>query len=160
MAKKTKSTPNGKAKGKPNMKPRLIKKGKQGKKDIAKVLGSGPLRQPTLGGMPRVRNARLDKLAEAVGESRDAINDATRDIKGFRAAALKEMIEKNLSFWSHGGVDFIVTPGEPELKIKTHKGGSGETGAGAPDDALDAEAAEAQEEVYADDAPGLEDLVE
>lgn len=140
-------------------KPRLVKGKKQSKADVAKVLGRGPLKQPTLGGMPRVRNARLDKLAEAVGESRDAINNATRDIKSFRAAALKEMIDKGLSFWSHGGVDFIVTPGAPELKIKTHKGGSGETGAGGdPDEELTAEAEDLQREVYADDAdPNAQD---
>ena len=87
------------------------------------------LKQPPLAGIPRLRNAKLDKYAEIVGECRDAINDATRRIKGFRAAALKEMLEKKTSFWSHGGVDFIVTPGEPALKIKTHKAGSSETGA-------------------------------
>lgn len=92
-----------------------------------------PLKQPTLAGIPRLRNAKLDTYAEAVGECRDSINEATREIKGYRAAALKEMLDKKMSFWSHGGVDFIVMPGEPALKIKTHKGGSAETGAGEAD---------------------------
>ena len=94
-----------------------------------------PLKQPPLSGVPNLRNAKLDKYAEAVGECRDSINDATREIKGFRAAALKEMLEKKISFWSHGGVDFIVTPGEPQLKIKTHKAGSAETGVAEGDGA-------------------------
>lgn len=114
------------------------------KTKLAKLNGRGngeaiQLKQPALTGMPRVRNARLDKYAEAVGECRDAINDATREIKGFRAAALKEMLDKKVAFWSHGGVDFIVTPGEPELKIKTHKKGSSETGAGM-EEAVESEA--------------------
>ena len=105
---------------------------RQSRKAVAAVLGKGPIRltQPTLQGLSRIRNAKLDKYAEAVGECRDMINDATREIKGYRAAALKEMLDKKFHFWSHGGVDFIVTPGEPVLKIKTSKRGSAETGAG------------------------------
>ena len=57
------------------------------------------LKQPTLNGMKRVRNAKLDKYAEAMGECRDAINDATREIKGYKAAALKEMLAKEVAFW-------------------------------------------------------------
>ena len=102
-----------------------------------------PLKQPTLAGLPRVRNAKLDKYAEAVGECRDSINEATREIKGYKAAALKEMLAKKVAFWSHGGVDFIVMPGEPVLKVKTHKEGSSETGGGDEDEpegeAMDAE---------------------
>ena len=100
---------------------------------------NGGLKQPPLQGMPRVRNAKLDKYAEAVGEHRDAINEATREIKGYRAAALKEMLDKKIAFWSHGGVDFIVTPSEPTLKIKTHKAGSAETGGSEADEADPAE---------------------
>jgi hypothetical protein len=80
--------------------------------------------------MPRVRNARLDKLAEGIGECRDAINQATIDEKSFRSAALKEMQDKNIQVWSHAGVDFIRVPGEDKLKVKTHKDGGSETGAG------------------------------
>jgi hypothetical protein len=130
-------------------------KKKQSKKAAKKILTDGPIRrtlkQPTLTGMPRVRNARLDKYAEAVGECRDKINDATREVKGYKAAALKVMLEKKLSFWSHGGVDFIVTPGDPVLKVKTHKEGSSETGAG--EDAEESEEVPA-EDLYAEDAEG------
>ena len=124
----------------------MVKKAKtkQSKKAAEKVLRAGPLRQPSLAGMPRIRNTKLDKLAEAIGECRETINDRSREIKGYRAAALKEMLAKALNFWSHGGVDFIMTPGEPELKIKTHKAGSSETGAGDAD--------EADGEVYAEAA--------
>lgn len=113
------------------------KKARQSRKAVAAVLGTGPIRlkQPTLTGLPRIRNAKLDKYAEAVGECRDSINDATREIKGSRAAALKEVLDKKFNFWSHGGVDFIVTPGEPVLKIKTSKRGSAETGAGEAEEA-------------------------
>ena len=124
---------------------------RQSRKTVAKVLGKGPIRlkQPTLNGLPRVRNARLDKYAEAVGECRDSINEATREIKGYRAAALKEMLDKKFHFWSHGGVDFIVTPGEAVLKIKTSKRGSAETGAGEVDVEVEAPG---QAEVVAMDA--------
>jgi hypothetical protein len=80
--------------------------------------------------MPRVRNARLDKLAEAIGECRDVTNTAAIDEKSYRAAALKEMQDKRISHWSHGGVDFIRVPGEDKLKVKTHKDGGSETGSG------------------------------
>ena len=109
---------------------------KQSKNDVEKVLtaGSVRLKQPTLKGMPRVRNAKLDKYAESIGECRDAINSATTNEKHYRAAALKEMQAKSIQFWSHGGVDFIRVPGEDKLKVKTHKdGGSPETGEGEPD---------------------------
>ena len=89
----------------------------------------GPLKQPALKGMPRIRNAKLDKYAESIGECRDAINSASVNEKHYRAAALKEMQAKAIQFWSHGGVDFIRVPGEDKLKVKTHKdGGSPETG--------------------------------
>ena len=81
-----------------------------------------------------MRNAKLDKYAESIGECRDAINSATTNEKHYRAAALKEMQAKSIQFWSHGGVDFIRVPGEDKLKVKTHKdGGSPETGEGEPD---------------------------
>ena len=108
------------------------------------------LKQPPLTGMPRGRNTKLDKYAELIGEWRDAINDATREIKGYRAAALKEMLAKKVSFWSHGGVDFIVTPGEPMLKIKTHKAGSSETGGGDEEETQDEGGSDT--ELYAEDA--------
>lgn len=110
----------------------LAKRGKQTREQVEKAL-KGPLRQPTLGGMPRVRNARLDKLAEAIGDCRDKANEAATDEKSFRAAALKEMHDKNISHWSHAGVDLIRVPGEDKLKVKTHKDGGSESGAGEGD---------------------------
>ena len=130
----------------------MAKKAKQSKKSPLDGVFINPvkrqLKQPTLNGMPRIRNAKLDKYAEAVGECRDSINDATREIKDYKAAALKEMLAKRLAFWSHGGVDFIVTLGEPALKVKTHKEGSSETGSNAEDDgyAEDASAVAAEAE--------------
>ncbi len=125
------------AKKKAAPRPRVVKgaRVKKQKQQAAKAKAAvrravrKPLEQPTLPTM-RVRDARMDKLAEAIGHSRDQQNVAAADEKAYKAAALKVMQDKGYQFWSHAGVDLIRTPGEDKLKVKTHKdGGSAETGA-------------------------------
>lgn len=136
-----------KANSKARKKAPAVRAGKGRVKAAVRKALKKQLRQPTLNGMPRVRNARLDKLAEAIGECRDTVNEKTLDEKGYRSAALKEMQDKNITHWSHAGVDFLRVPGEDKLKVKTHKDGGSETGSGDEDDEVDPPSREASEAV-------------
>jgi len=87
---------------------------------------AAPKRRPRakpLPGMEDMVHPVLDRLAAAVADVRETLNDARAHEAGYLTAALTEMRkEKRQTFRAHG-VEFIRVPGEEKLRVRTSKGG-------------------------------------
>jgi hypothetical protein len=71
--------------------------------------------------MGKVRNHRLDNLAEAIAEDRQRMASARADEQGSIQAALREMKAKKLGAYKHAGVEFAFVPGEDKLRVRLTK---------------------------------------
>jgi len=89
-------------------------------------------RQNALPGMGQVRNKRLDKLCENIGEARERKNQAVTDEEGDSQAALRVMQDGKIDHYTHAGVELIMRRGADKLSIKLLKDKTAE-GALAPD---------------------------
>lgn len=78
-------------------------------------------RQPraqALPGMEQVRNARLDRLCESIGDARDSINNLRTEEGADQQAALREMHDKSIETYRHAGILLVRVPGEEKILVK------------------------------------------
>lgn len=68
-----------------------------------------------------VRNVRLDRICEAIGEEREAINRARRDEQGYTQGALQVMQQAGISVYRHAGVELSRIPGAEKLRVRMTK---------------------------------------
>ena len=120
---------NKAAKKKPSPKPKSKPKPKPRK--------SGP-RSQVLPGMEQVRNIRLDRLCESIGEAREQMNRLRQEEKGDAQMALREMHDQRVEVYRHAGVELVRVPGEEKLRVRTTK----EDASDITEDAEGAEVAE------------------
>lgn len=112
---------------------KVIVKAKGSKKAKApKAAKRKVTRQTALPGMGQVRNAKLDKLCENIGEARERKNEAIADEEGDSQAALRVMQDSKVDHYTHAGVELIRRHGADKLSIKLLKDKSAE-GALSPD---------------------------
>lgn len=71
--------------------------------------------------MERVRNQRLDNLCEAIAEDRGRLASAKADEVGSIQAALREMKQKGIGAYKHGGVELAFVPGADKLRVRLTK---------------------------------------
>ena len=96
-------------------------KGRRGTKPIkAKVAAGRKLKQPALPGT-RVRNVRLDRICEAIGDERDTINKAKREEQGLTQGALQTMQKATITVYRHAGIELARIPGAEKLRVRRTK---------------------------------------
>lgn len=78
-------------------------------------------RQPALPGTEQLRNARLDRLCESIGEGRETKNALILEEKADLQAALREMHDKNVTAYRHAGVELYRIGGEEKLRVRLTK---------------------------------------
>lgn len=78
-------------------------------------------RQPALPGTEQLRNARLDRLCESIGEGRETKNALILEEKADLQAALREMHDKNVTAYRHAGVELYRIGGEERLRVRLTK---------------------------------------
>lgn len=81
---------------------------------------TGPRSQP-LPGMEQVRNAKLDRFCESIGEMREQMNTLRADESGELQGALREMHDRNVTAYRHAGVEMVRVPGEEKIRVRTSK---------------------------------------
>jgi len=74
-----------------------------------------------LPGMTQPQNVRLDLICEGLSEQRDVINNAKREEKSSKAAALQEMLNRNYSVYKHAGIELSLVPGADTLRVHVIK---------------------------------------
>lgn len=78
-------------------------------------------RQPALPGTEQLRNARLDRLCESIGEGRETKNKLIVEEKADLQAALREMHDRNINAYRHAGVELYRIGGEEKLRVRLTK---------------------------------------
>lgn len=68
--------------------------------------------------MEQVRNARLDRLCESIGDARDQINGLKTEEAADQQAALREMHDRNVTAYQHAGITLVRVPGEERILVK------------------------------------------
>lgn len=93
-------------------------------------------RSQALPGMEQVRNVRLDRFCESIGEGREKMNVLRNEEKGDLQGALREMHDKRVTAYRHAGVELVRVPGsrrvfiacfgvgEEKLRVRTSKEGA------------------------------------
>jgi hypothetical protein len=71
--------------------------------------------------MEQVRNVRLDRLCESLGDTRDQMNRLRQDEASDMQGCLTEMRAKGLTSYRHAGVELARVPGEEKLRVRTSK---------------------------------------
>jgi hypothetical protein len=71
--------------------------------------------------MGQVRNVRLDRFCESIGEGRDAMNRLRGEEKSDMQGALREMHDRHVEVYRHAGVELVRVPGEEKLRVRTSK---------------------------------------
>lgn len=107
------------AKSKAPKKGKAPAKGKKGAKPTAPR--KSVARQPAFAGMEQIRNGKLDRLCESIGDSRERKNKAVEDEASDSAAALSEMIRRDLHSYVHMGVRLTAKKGVDKLGIQLVK---------------------------------------
>jgi len=74
-----------------------------------------------LPGMTQPQNVRLNLICEGLSEQRDVINNAKREEKSSKAAALQEMTNRNYSVYKHAGIELSLVPGADTLRVHVIK---------------------------------------
>lgn len=97
------------------------KSAKAPKKPRTKAKDRKVQRQTALPGMGQVRNGKLDKLCENIGEARERKNMAVTDEEGDSQLALRVMQTGNIEHYTHAGVELIRRHGADKLSIKLLK---------------------------------------
>lgn len=94
-----------------------VKGGKKAPKAKKKTAARTPARQPSFTGMEQIRNAKLDRLCESIGDARERGNKAKQDETEDAQAALSEMLRKDLHGYVHMGVRLTAKRGVDKLGI-------------------------------------------
>lgn len=113
-------------------------------------------RQHALPGMGQVRNAKLDKFCENIGEARARKNEAILDEEGDSQAALRAMQSADITHYTHAGVELILRRGADKLSVKLLKDKTAEGAIATPAHKGDAAYAEPAED-SGDSEPGFAD---
>lgn len=71
--------------------------------------------------MGNVRDKVLDKLAEGIGDERDAQAAARSNENGYKQSALRRMRDKGIFVHQHAGVELARVPGEEVLRVRRTK---------------------------------------
>jgi hypothetical protein len=109
---KTKKATNGS--GKPMQAGKTLPKRKKAKKHHTP-------RSVPLPGMEQVRHTALDKFAHSIGEILDAEATHRADKDSIRQGALKYMHDNDISSYRFAKVEFLRSPGEEKLRVRTVK---------------------------------------
>lgn len=98
------------------------------------------------GGRPRTRQPRqaaliedarigpLDKIAAAIGDVRDNMNDLRSEEKGHLQVAKKLMHQYGKSVYKHAGVQVTLVPGDEKVQVRTYKEDTGDASSSGADD--------------------------
>lgn len=137
--KKAKAAKKGKpAKGKPAAKAKQALRGGGlggGKKAAAAKSRRRVEESVPLPGMEQVRHRVLDKACEAIGQTRDAINDLKQEEAGIENQALRDMRIRDVSVYKHAGITLIRVVGEETLMVKKTREPKATASAGVKEDA-------------------------
>jgi hypothetical protein len=126
------------AKKKPITRQRIPKKTKKAK-------GRNP-RAQALPGLEQVRNIKLDRLCESIGDGREVINKQRTEEKADLRNALREMHDRNVTVYRHAGVELVRIPGEEKLRVRTSKEDATDITPETPSDVVADEAREIAED--------------
>lgn len=69
-------------------------------------------------GIEQVRNVKLDRLCEAIGEERDTKNAATVRERGHLAKVLEVMHDAKVTVYKHAGIELTRVPGAEKLRVR------------------------------------------
>ena len=113
-------------------KKKAAKKAAPKKKPVAKVLKHTPKknapkprtqspRSQTLPGMEQIRNRALDRICEAISDTRADLNRARAEEKDLQGQAVREMEAKKVTVYRFAGVELVLVPGDVHLRVRTLK---------------------------------------
>lgn len=94
---------------------------KPAKKGAGKIGKIKSPRSQALPGMEKVRNIQLDKITEAIADERRTKNAALNEEKTLKSQAEKEMQRKNITVYENNGVELVMVPGAPSLRVRLVK---------------------------------------
>lgn len=94
---------------------------KPAKKGAGKIGKIKSPRSQALPGMEQVRNVQLDKITEAIADERRTRNAAAVEEKTLKSQAEKEMQRKGLAVYKNNGVEMVMVPGAPTLRVRLVK---------------------------------------
>jgi hypothetical protein len=94
---------------------------RQAGKAVRKAASRSTPRSQVLPGLRGARSQKLDNLCEAIGEQRDAKNEATVQEDSLTASALQEMQKRKLQVYKHAGLELARVPGSERLRVRRVK---------------------------------------
>lgn len=105
--------------------------------------------------MEQVRNAKLDRLCESIGEQRAIANRARLVEKSDQSAAVQVMQRDRVTIYQHAGVELVLVPGVDKLRVHLkEEQGDMQVGEGASENTMQTgdseEFAEARREALED----------
>jgi hypothetical protein len=71
--------------------------------------------------MEQVRNVRLDRFCESIGDERETMNKARQEEAGLVQGALQEMLRTKTSVYKHAKVELVLVPGTDKLRVHVKK---------------------------------------
>jgi len=124
--------PKGKKKDKPASKNRhnAPRKGAGGAKAARKPRTRQP-RQAAL--IEDARIGPLDKIASAIGDCRDNMNELRTEEKGHLQVARKLMHQYGKSVYKHAGVEIVLVPGDEKVRVRVLKDEGSSSSSGSDD---------------------------
>lgn len=77
-----------------------------------------------LPGLEQVRNGRLDRTCEALGDIRDTLNQSKAEESRMKQAAIQEMSAGHILTYKHAGIELVLVPGADNLRVHVIKQGT------------------------------------
>lgn len=88
----------------------------------------------------------LDKVADAIGEVRDNMNELRAEEKGHLQVAKKLMHQYGKQVYKHAGVQITLVPGDEKVQVRVLKDSGDASSSGADDATAGEDAADVRDE--------------